>query len=135
MNKYIQNLINKLKLEEKIKLTGSINENDKLKALMQSEIYMQISNYEGFGIAAIEAAACKNLVVHSNKGGLRDSIGNTGLIVCGNEYSIIAKQILESIKTISTQNKINQGIIHIKKNFAYINRLKDFKSFFKQIGI
>ena len=134
-SKYIQNLIHKLKLEDKIKLTGSINENDKLKALMQSEIYMQISKYEGFGIAAIEAAACKNLVVHSNKGGLRDSIGNNGLIVCGNEYFIIAKQILESIKTISTQNKINQGIIQIKKNFAYPNRLKNFKSFFKQFGI
>ena len=135
-SKYIQNLIYKLKLEDKIKLTGSVNEKDKLKALMQSEIYLQISTYEGFGIAALEALACRNLVVHSNKGGLRESIGKNGLIIINyNDYLIIAKNILEHIKNPATKNKIIGGMNHVKDNYSYLNRFHDFKNFFNKLNI
>lgn len=135
-SKYIQNLIYKLKLEDKIILTGSVNEKDKLKALMQSEIYLQISTYEGFGIAAIEALACRNLVVHSNKGGLRESIGNNGLIIINNnDYLRIAKNILESVKNPATTNKISEGLNHVKDNYSYLNRFHDFKNFFNKLNI
>jgi len=127
-SKLIQKIIKNEKLENLITLTGAISEKDKINILKRSMIYAQLSSYEGFGIAAIEALASGNIVIHTGKGGLKDGVGNNGILIDKVNYQEIVvriKNVLDSPK--SHMQMINRGIQHVKNNFEYKKRLKDFQ--------
>lgn len=60
---------------------GYVSEEEKISLLKTARFYIQLSDYEGFGIGALEALAMGCQVVHSNVGGLRDTIAGYGIIV------------------------------------------------------
>lgn len=78
---YLLSKIKDLNLQDKVIFTGEISEEDKINFLLQSKVYFQLSKYEGFGLAALEALAAKNIIIHTGVGGLIDSVGNYGIKV------------------------------------------------------
>lgn len=66
---------------EQVRVTGYIEESQKFQILKNSRNYLQLSEYEGFGIGALEAFALGCRVIHTNVGGLRDTIGDFGFIL------------------------------------------------------
>lgn len=124
----IKEIIKKENLEGLVTLTGAIIEKKKIAILKKSSIYSQLSFYEGFGIAAIEALASGNIVVHTGKGGLTDGIGDFGILVENDNYD----EIVQKISIVLTDpknhsNMIKQGIQHVSDNFKYEKRLIDFQ--------
>ncbi len=77
----INELIIDLKLSKNVIITGRIDDDTKYFLLSKSKYYLQFSRYEGFGLAVLEAIAFNCLVVHSNRGGLSETISNRGLII------------------------------------------------------
>lgn len=132
-SKLINEIILKENLENVVFLTGEIDENSKIQILKQSSIYSQLSTYEGFGIAAIEALAAGNIVVHTGKGGLSDAVGNNGILLQNENYKEISKEIVYILSKENLHRKmILKGIKHVSDNFRYDRRLNDFKDIFKQ---
>ncbi|MDD4968794.1 MAG: glycosyltransferase [Paludibacter sp.] len=130
----VRNIIKKENLEELVTLTGAIPELEKINILKRSSVYSQLSNYEGFGIAAIEALASGNIVVHSGKGGLKDGIGNCGIIVENDDYDKIIQYINIIINDYQARSEIiRQGIQFVSENFKYEKRLNDFRNIFKSL--
>lgn len=70
-----------LSCEDAVDFVGYVSEEEKIRLLRRSRYYVQLSEYEGFGIGALEALAMGCQVVHSNVGGLRDSVAGYGLIL------------------------------------------------------
>ncbi len=64
---------------ERITYTGYITEQEKQDLLKSHKYYVQLSTYEGFGIGALEALAMGCVIIHSNVGGLRDTVGDFGI--------------------------------------------------------
>ena len=79
--KYLEELTQDLDLDEYVNFLGAISENEKNERFSNGSVYLQLSEYEGFGVAAAEAFFSGMIVVHSNKGGLADVIGEHGLIL------------------------------------------------------
>lgn len=133
-SEYLFNIINNLGLENKINITGAISEQDKIDWLKISSIYLQLSEYEGFGISAIEALASGNIVFHSNKGGLFEGIGTNGIII-NNIFNFqeIANTIIYNFNSKVKEHKINNGIMHVKNNFQFNRRLIDFQNVFNSL--
>lgn len=77
----IEQLITKLELKGSVRYLGYISEEKKIEMYSVSSVYLQLSEYEGFGVAAAEAFFSGMIVVHSNRGGLADVIGEKGLIL------------------------------------------------------
>lgn len=77
---YIESLIGEYGLHKAVVLTDEISEDEKIQLLLKSKYYFQLSIYEGFGLAALEALAAKNIVIHSARGGLANSIFSSGII-------------------------------------------------------
>ena len=48
--------------------------------MKQSKYYFQLSLYEGFGLAALEALCANNIIIHSGKGGLANPIYKEQLV-------------------------------------------------------
>jgi glycosyltransferase involved in cell wall biosynthesis len=115
-------------------LTGSINEVDKIKLLQSSIAYFQLSVFEGFGIAAIEALALGNIVVHTGKGGLKDGISEFGIKLNNTLYDFnkSANEVLTIINNKKEYDTlIRGGINHINKNYLFSKRLEIFKEYIK----
>lgn len=66
---------------DRVRFMGYVTEEQKLELLHGARFYVQLSEYEGFGIGALEALAHGCQVIHTNAGGLRDTIGDYGVIL------------------------------------------------------
>lgn len=85
---YVKTLIKELGIQEKIKLTGRV-ENAKLPEFYHShEVYLNTTQYESFGVALLEAAACGIPIVST-------SVGEIPLIWTNEENILLADHISE----------------------------------------
>lgn len=123
----VKDLIKSLDLGSSITLTDSLPELEKIKILKRSKFYLQLSTYEGFGIAAIEALASGNIVIHSGKGGLMDAIGNNGIIIQDLDDFEKTADIIIELQKLNSSKSIEKGIEYVRSNFKYEKRLKDFE--------
>jgi len=133
-SKLIEKMISDEKLGNAVTLTGEIDEKTKISILKDSSVYSQLSIYEGFGIAAIEALAAGNIVVHTGQGGLSDAVGDNGILVKNENYQETSKKIIQLLSNENLKQKmILKGIKHVSENFRYNKRLDDFKNIFESI--
>jgi glycosyltransferase involved in cell wall biosynthesis len=68
-------------LEGSLRFSGYVSETEKTDLLKSCRFYVQLSHYEGFGIGALEGLAAGCQVIHTNFGGLIDTIKDYGLIL------------------------------------------------------
>jgi glycosyltransferase involved in cell wall biosynthesis len=78
---FIVNLSKQLNVNEYVNYMGEISDERKNAMFYNGSVYLQLSQYEGFGVAAAEAFFSGMIVVHSNAGGLRDVIGDNGIVL------------------------------------------------------
>ena len=127
---YLKECAIKLNIIDKIIFTGPVSEKDKVIWLKKSCYYFQLSLYEGFGLASLEALASKNIVIHTGKGGLKYSIKDFGVLIEGDELSQeILNQIYMSLVSFDVQN-LDIAALHVKDNFSNKKRQKDFELIF-----
>jgi glycosyltransferase involved in cell wall biosynthesis len=121
-------LIKELDIEKSVIYLGTITEEEKISLLKESMFYFQLSTYEGFGIAALEALAAGCIVIHSGRGGLKDAIGGFGYqfdIENEDEIVMFLKEYCSksSIENIYLKDAIN----YVKENFSFNQRYNSFK--------
>lgn len=132
---YLQKIATDLSIEDKVIFTGRISEDEKIQRLKASKYYFQLSLYEGFGIAAIEALAAGNIVIHSGRGGLADAINSSGILIDDiADYSSIARRLFEIETDYSSySNFIASGVKHVSDNFSYNVRKIGIANIIKEI--
>ncbi len=101
-------------------------------AYRSSQIYMQLSAYESFGIAVVEAMQCGCIPVVTNRGALPEVVGDAGVIVeYGNVESII-NGLKKALEWAKDKNKINRAIERAKK-FSLTKREKKLVKILREI--
>jgi glycosyltransferase involved in cell wall biosynthesis len=112
-----------------VSLTGRVSEATKLALLAQAQVYLQLSRYEGFGIAAIEALARDCVVVHSGAGGLREGVGAYGILWDAEEPtgSVQATQELLADGPL-LKDWQRAGRQHVTKHYSIAARLQGFRA-------
>lgn len=123
-SKELHQLISETGLENKIIALGEVSDADKYDYLKRSKYYFQLSEYEGFGLAALEALYFQNIVIHSNSGGLRDFVLDGGVVVSDADGSVVQNIIKSSELNISDISN------RIQNNYLFDNRKQRFKSLF-----
>ena len=105
--------------DESIYFEGLISNKRKYEFFSQNKYYYQLSSYEGFGLAALEALSMGMYVLHTGKGGLRDTMKNYGLII---------KEDISDISGYENFVKSHKEIISkINTRFSHKNRIADFQ--------
>lgn len=129
---YLIKICIELKIVDNVIFTGSVDEKFKIDILSRSKYYFQLSTFEGFGIAAIEALASKNIVIHSGKGGLKETMRDFGIkidiqIEIEKQIDYIYDQLInfDTLKLTIAQK-------HVRDNYSNIKRQEDFKKIFKE---
>lgn len=136
----IQKLIRRLKLNSRVFLLGSLNHHQLGYVLAKTDIYVcpnqEIKgDFEGFGIAAGEAAACGLPVVASNVDGIPEAIkhGKNGLLTDPTPIAFI--------KTLTGLNRKKRQLLGQKarlftlKHYTWKKTIKKYLRVFKNLQI
>jgi glycosyltransferase involved in cell wall biosynthesis len=122
---YIEELCKKLQILDKVHFTDAISEDEKVDILKNSQFYFQLSIYEGFGLAALEALAAKNIIIHSNRGGLKDTIKDYGIeYELSIDESITLPALYQNIKSFDI-NKLTNIDKYLNVHFSHQKRQAD----------
>lgn len=125
---YLVKIVEDLNLSNRVFFTGQIEEDEKLKILSENRFYFQLSKYEGFGLAALEGMAMGNIVIHSGRGGLKDSVSDFGiqLDILKNKEEIVS-DLLKKIEKFDV-SKIVSAKKYIETDFTFEKRQDNFKN-------
>jgi glycosyltransferase involved in cell wall biosynthesis len=129
-SEYLKSLASDLGLSDSIHFTGAISEIEKIYKLLESQYYFQLSKYEGFGLAAIEAIACRNIVIHSGRGGLKYTMNDNNIIFNIHEsFQIEAEKLYMNMLSFDSNN-IELAHENIRIRFSNNRRKKDIEEIF-----
>jgi glycosyltransferase involved in cell wall biosynthesis len=78
---FLRKLADELGVVDSVIFRFAVDESEKLKLMQSCGFYMQLSEFEGFGLAALEALSCGACVVHTGRGGLTDFMHDHGIEV------------------------------------------------------
>lgn len=98
--------------------------------MTKSKYFFQLSKYEGFGLAALEALASGNIIIHSNAGGLKYVVGDNGLIF----NKEVTKESIDELyeKLISFDyKKVIESKTRIYNDYSFHKRMNEFNAIFK----
>lgn len=113
----LESLIQHLNLNEIISLLG--RRDDIAELMNDSELFILSSIFEGFGLVVAEAMACDTFVVSTNCGGVKEVMGDTGILVDPQNSQALADGIIKvmnmSAHSIADNNR--KALERIKKNF------------------
>lgn len=125
---YLSQIIESLGLKERVFIIGEVSEAEKIEYLTRNKFYFQLSQYEGFGIAALEALLSGDIIIHSGQGGLSNKIFKKHIEV--DIYGDIEKLSANLYKRLLTidQNQLNKVI---QVCFSYYDNSRRKDDFYK----
>lgn len=131
---YVRNLINEYGLQNAVTLTGEISEDEKIQLLLRSKYYFQLSIYEGFGLAALEALAAKDIVIHSGRGGLANPIFSSGIYFdISNDWGTEMDNLLNRLSTYD-ERQLESMSKHILQYYDNSRRKDDFLQIISELN-
>ncbi|MGB2060621.1 MAG: glycosyltransferase [Alcanivorax sp.] len=124
-----------LKVEDSVKLKGYSD--DPFSLIVQSNLYVQPSITEGFGIALVEAMICKTPVLATSVGGAPEIInhGSNGWLTEHTDAESLASSIYD-IWCVSDQLR-DYGLVaydSVKGRFDPLNYMAELKSLYLNLG-
>jgi len=112
----LKSKISKLKLENNVKLLGWQNDTDKFYS--QADVFLLTSDYEGWGMVAVEAANYGLPIIMTDVGCAGELIENekSGLVVPVNNQIKLEEAMIRIIKDDSLRKKLAEGaLLAVKK--------------------
>jgi glycosyltransferase involved in cell wall biosynthesis len=129
----IEYLIRKMKLEKSIILKGFVSEEEKRNLLSSSWVLAFPSLMEGWGLVAMEAAACGTPTAGFNVPGVKDAVknGKSGLLASTkNEFT---KNIIKILENKNLRNELSKNSVLWTKNFTWEKSSNNFLEEIKNV--
>lgn len=125
----VEERIREMRLGDYVSLTGGVSERVKAECLQRAALYFQLSQYEGFGIAAIEALLAECVVVHSGAGGLAEGVGPCGVLWHHGEdlQDLIGRIFLLLDEPSHLKQWTTEGRDHVMARYSSSSRSQEVK--------
>lgn len=131
MRSELELLSEKLNISNRVHFLG--RREDVAEILAIGDIYVQSSNWEGFGIAAVEAMASGLPVIASNVPGLCDVVGTSGLLFDAGNAEMLSQLIKQLINDQELLNKIGQECSMRSEDFSLKVTASKYIDLYKQL--
>jgi len=104
-----------------VTFTGFVSEEEKLKWLRRATAVVYPSPKEGWGLSAIEAAACGTPVLASDSQGLRDAVRNdvTGFLIPHRDVGAWARRIVEIVADAALRARLSAAAREWARRFDW----------------
>ena len=112
-------LIQELKLEDKIKFLGYVDEEDLAYLYSATACFIYPSFYEGFGLPVLEALACGAPVISSDISSIPEVIGEAGILIDPRKNEEISAAIGKLLDDTSLQDTLKKKALLQAKKFSW----------------
>jgi glycosyltransferase involved in cell wall biosynthesis len=131
---FIENRIRDLRLEDAVRLLGSVSDEEKYEYLDASDGYLSTAIHEGFGIVFLEAMECGLPVICYDRGGQRDFLknGRTGYLVELGNREEFASRMKELLRSPSLRAEIRSHNMEYVKGFYIGSVAEKYLSIFQE---
>jgi len=118
----IDRLVKRLHASEFVRFTGRIEDAEFADYYAKTTIAVVPSIYEGFGLPAGEAMACKVPVISTTGGALPEVVGDAGILVPPGDARALESAIIDLLDNPHKRAKLAEaGFDRVKKNFTWHN--------------
>lgn len=129
-------------VEDRVHFAGQVSEGDLIGYLNAAEVFVLTSRhtpveFEGYGIAVVEAALCAKPAVVSSNSGLVEAVnpGQTGLVVSENDADETAEAILRLMENKELRGKMASAArARALEEQRWEMRAREYDSFLHQIA-
>ena len=128
------NKLNEFGLNERVHLTGNIN--DPWKIYQSIDLFIMSSIYEGLGRSLTEALCCGIPVVCTEVEGVPEVVkdGITGLLVKPKDTEGLANGIIESLDNMEEAKKrALRGQKFVNKNFSVVKMVEEIDTLYSKL--
>ena len=123
----------KIFTRENVKFLGKLTPGELKKYYNKTQFYLQLSNFEGFGVAICEVMLCECVPIVSDVNFLPEIIGNSGFVLRKRDKKMLIGLLeeamsskIEELSKLSKQ-RIKQEFSLKKRKEMLISNLKKFK--------
>lgn len=110
----VKKIINKLELNDKINITGPVPNNELYKYFHKSQIFLNTTSFESFGVCLIEAASC-GIPIVSNTVGEIDVLWEDNLNIMKVYDNNINQYVSKIVELIEDKELYNDIMLNAKK--------------------
>ncbi len=124
------------RLQNRVKLIGSIRHEEVRDIMVQGDIYLHASLTEAFGTVLVEAASCGLLVVTTRVGGIPEVLPNHMTVFANPSVESLTKNTLRAIKLIETKS-VNTSSFHdeISKLYGWMDVAKRTENVYNHLDL
>lgn len=119
----LEALTRSMGLDEVVRFTGFVSEEEKLRLLTRAEVAAYPSSKEGWGITVIEANACGVPVVATRVPGLRDAVvdGETGVLVPLGDRKVMARALIDLLRDREKRERLAGNAVARSRRYTWEN--------------
>src|SRR5690606_12787685 len=128
-----EQLSRELKISQNVRFLGKQDNIEEI--LSVSDLFLIPSESESFGLAALEAMACKVPVISSNVGGLPELNvdGVTGFLTEVGDIEAMAEKSLYVLEDCDRLNKFKEAALNRAKDFEISNILPHYENYYMEV--
>lgn len=132
---WLQELARDLRVEDLVRFVGARDQNQLPAFYANAAAVLMPSDYESFGMAALEAMASGTPVIASRVGGLAYLVrdGETGYLVPVREPQAIAVQIAELLSAPDRRNRMGRRAAEVAQEYAWSNIVDRLLAIFDRV--
>jgi glycosyltransferase involved in cell wall biosynthesis len=129
----IAKLVNRLHAHDYITFTGRIDDSEFAHYYAKATIAVVPSIYEGFGLPAGEAMACKVPVISTSGGALPEVVGDSGILVNPGDAKALEDAIIDLLDNPAKRLRLAEaGYNRVRKNFTWHNTAKQVVEVYRE---
>jgi len=131
----LEKFVKENNLEDRVEFLGGISRENVFKTLRKSDIFVLISNWEGFPYTIIEAMSCGLPVIASDVGGIREAVNDDcGILVKRGDEEAIKNALEKLLKNPSLAKEMGEkSRARVKKEFSLEKTLRETEQIYKEI--
>lgn len=108
-----RNIAADLGVEDQIDWSGYVSDEELIRAIQTTDVYVHPSRYEGFGLPVLEAMACGTPVICSNTSSLPEVAGDAALLMDPSDTNSLIDAMKQLIQRSELRGELAQkGIAH-----------------------
>lgn len=133
-DEYLKTLVKNLSLEETVIFTGKVSDEELHSYYKCADLFLTLSNHEGFCIPLIEAMLTDTPVLAYSAGGISSTVPSPSLLYFKSP-EFAASKIFEIVNNAHLRHEMIKAQKEHLENFSYENIVSAFVSFLASFGI
>jgi len=125
--------IHELDLTPYVHLPGFIKDEDLPHIYRNSEVFLYVSLYEGFGLPVLEAMASGTVVITSNTSSIPEIAGHVAILVDPEDINEISKAISQCVEGKTNRNELIEKGLEWAKTFSWDKTVYETISLYAKI--